>query len=411
VARAKKSDPTDPDAPPAMQEDAFIDKPGADQIPDSVSGADEPITLAEPVSDDLAEPDPVYVQPSATAVPAPPKRRGVFLPLVLGGILSAGLGAAAVLLTFPNGYQPATQSPDLAPQFAALSERIDNAVALAESARSDTATLGAELASGSAAPDLASIQDQLSAQAADLAEIANQVEALDARLAAAEKRPLTSGAASSVALDTIQSEMEAMRETLADTRAELDAAASEAAGRIAAAEAEAASVREETIAETRRAASRAALSHVQAALETGAPIEGALADLASAGVSVPAELTDQAAGVPSLASLRSAYPDAARDALTLSLRDTAGDGLMNRTLAFLRSQSGARSLSPRAGDDPDAVLSRSEAALSAGDLGAAIAELSALPEAGKDRMAEWIGLAQRRLSAMDAVALLSENLN
>ncbi len=262
-----------------------------------------------------------------------------------------------------------------------------------------------------ALPGLTDLQDRLVPLESGLADLDARIAAFDTRLTDLEKRPLTGGAASSGALDAFQRELDAMRAEVAATKTELASAATDAASRIAAAEAEADKSREETMVETRRATARAALSHVQAALETGAPIEGALADLAAAGVSVPAELTEQSAGVPSLANLRAAFPEAARDALALSLRDTAGDGVIDRTLAFLRSQSGARSLSPRAGDDPDAVLSRSEAALGLGDVATAVSELSGLPESGKARMAEWIGLAQRRLAATEAVATLSGVLN
>ncbi|MCB2133097.1 MAG: hypothetical protein KDE02_09510, partial [Rhodobacteraceae bacterium] len=69
-----------------------------------------------------------------------------------------------------------------------------------------------------------------------------------------------------------------------------------------------------------------------------------------------------------------------------------------------------RSLTPRAGDDPDAILSRADAALKAGDLAAAIDEIAALPEGGKAVMAEWVGLAQRRMAALAAVSALAQTV-
>jgi hypothetical protein len=408
VARAKKSDPTDTDVSTHAADDAFTGQPDAEApVGGPSDNHDQPFVLAEPITDvpQYAPPTPPPVRPST------PARRSIFLPLVFGGAVSAGLGAAAVIYTFPSGFQPAAQAPDLAPQFAALSERIDKAQSLAETAGSDAANLRADLDTQAALPGLADLPNRLTPLETGLADLATRLEAFDTRLTDLEKRPLTGGTASSGALDAFQRELDAMRAEVTATKTELASAATDAASRIAAAEAEAEKTREATMAETRRATARAALSHVQAALETGAPIEGALADLATAGVSVPAELTEQSSGVPSLANLRAAFPEAARDALALSLRDTAGDGMIDRTMAFLRSQSGARSLSPRAGDDPDAVLSRSEAALGVGDLETAIGELSGLPESGKARMAEWIGLAQRRLAAVEAVATLSGSLN
>jgi hypothetical protein len=114
-------------------------------------------------------------------------------------------------------------------------------------------------------------------------------------------------------------------------------------------------------------------------------------------------------GVPSLAALVDAFPPAARDALDASIRATMGEGALDRVSAFLRVQTGARSLEPRAGDDPDAVLSRAEAALRAGDLETTLAELTALPEAGQAAMADWIQAARTRFEAVEAARALTPN--
>ncbi|MGC1487099.1 MAG: hypothetical protein WA784_04835, partial [Albidovulum sp.] len=70
----------------------------------------------------------------------------------------------------------------------------------------------------------------------------------------------------------------------------------------------------------------------------------------------------------------------------------------------------ARSLTPRAGEDPDAILSRAEAALGTGDLKTALVEIATLPEAGRARLAEWTGLAERRLAAAAAIAALAADM-
>ena len=119
-------------------------------------------------------------------------------------------------------------------------------------------------------------------------------------------------------------------------------------------------------------------------------------------------LTDEAQGVPTLTALRDSFPPAAREALALSVKETAGTDTWGRVKAFFQSQSGARSLTPRAGDDPDAVLSRAEAALRTGDLSATLDELKALPEAGQAVMAEWVANAERRLAAVDAANALEQ---
>ncbi|MCX8508775.1 MAG: hypothetical protein ORN49_07865 [Rhodobacteraceae bacterium] len=155
-----------------------------------------------------------------------------------------------------------------------------------------------------------------------------------------------------------------------------------------------------------RADRTAALAAMAVALETGQPLDPTLGRLVLLNVALPAALTDQAQGVPTLAALRDSFPQAAREALALSLPETAGEGLWARLGAFLRSQAGLRSLTPRAGTDPDAVLSRAEAALGTGDLAATLAEIATLPEAGRTRMAEWVGRADHRQAALAAFAAL-----
>ena len=78
--------------------------------------------------------------------------------------------------------------------------------------------------------------------------------------------------------------------------------------------------------------------------------------------------------------------------------------------AFLRTQVGARSLEAREGDDPDAVLSRAEAALARGDIAAALDEIATLPAVGQDAMADWVALAETRRTALAAAADLAAQL-
>ena len=79
----------------------------------------------------------------------------------------------------------------------------------------------------------------------------------------------------------------------------------------------------------------------------------------------------------------------------------------DRFTAFLRRQTNARSLAPREGNDPDAILSRAEAALSSGDLPAALTELDALPENARAAMDGWIADASARADALAAAADLN----
>jgi hypothetical protein len=168
-----------------------------------------------------------------------------------------------------------------------------------------------------------------------------------------------------------------------------------------------AEVRAEAEAIALASARRAALLQLHSALDSGAPFAGALEVLADQ--SVPAVLLDNAgAGLPNLQQLRDAFPDAAREALDAALRANMGESWAERVSNFLRNQTGARSLTPREGGDPDAVLSRAEAALAEGDLNGALSEIAALPEASQAAMAEWLAQAQLRQAAVQAVQDLSD---
>ena len=116
-------------------------------------------------------------------------------------------------------------------------------------------------------------------------------------------------------------------------------------------------------------------------------------------------------GVATLSELQAEFPDAARAALAAAreaeLKSGQGDGWK----AFLLKQLGARSLKPREGDDPDAVLSRAEAAVRDGRLTDALAEIETLPDVAKAELAAWVEKARQRLAAINAAQALSDELN
>ena len=143
-------------------------------------------------------------------------------------------------------------------------------------------------------------------------------------------------------------------------------------------------------------------------MDSGAPYASALPELG--GADLPPVLVDNAAvGLPTVAGLADSFPEAARTALEAALRANMGESWTDRVSSFLRSQTGLRSLTPREGNDPDAVLSRAEAALTQGRVAEAITELAAMPEAGKPALADWLALAQTRVDAEAAVAALAAN--
>lgn len=337
--------------------------------------------------------------PPAPAAPATARRGGFWAGLV-GGVLSAGGGLA--LVHYVPGLLPAPDSTALETALAAENAEIT--------------ALKAEIAKLSAPGDLEARLAVLEARAAepspgatvDLAPVDASIAALEARLAALESLPPGEGAPAAAiaqqdaALRQMQAQIAALQSasTAAPLSPEAEARIKAAIDAMAAFEAKAAAA-------TTAITQTAALGRLQAAIDSGAPFANALPVLGA----VPPALTDTAAtGVPTLAALQTGFPDAARAALAAALQADMGASWTDRAANFLRSQTGVRSLSPREGADPDAILSRAEAALSAGDLAAALTELSALPEPAQAAMADWRKLAEQRQAAIVAVAELSAGL-
>ncbi len=312
---------------------------------------------------------------------APPNSSPRIWPLLAGGAVVAALGFGAAV----GAYR-------LAPQFFGVMPTPGTDLRLSDYDKR-LADLAVQLSglspasSGATAEMTTVLADQTAAMAAlqaDSKDMADQIADLTARLARLESMPTADGA----------------------TAANVAAATQAASQAAEAARADAEKLQAEARVIVRRADLTGALAALAVALENGQPLDPELGKLAALDVVLPPALTDQAQGVPTAAALRDAFPQAARQALALSLPETAGDSMWDRMTAFLRSQSGARSLTPRAGNDPDAILSRAEAQLGAGDLGAALDEVARLPEAGRARMSEWTALAERRRVAVAALTQL-----
>ncbi|TNC48192.1 hypothetical protein FHG66_15070 [Rubellimicrobium rubrum] len=423
------------------------------QTPDRVSGTGFP-----------------SVAPTGRTAPVPPRRRGGFGALLLGGMIAAALGFGAAWLAQDRlGLFPARLPADLDARLAELEARPvpDNAAISDVSGRLTDfeARLAAleqapvpepvEAVGTVEAPDLGPLREDLT-QATEAAEA--RATALEERIAALEARPTEAPAggdaplgslatpdappaeptpappaAPSIDPDALRDEVTAaldprLTETeagLADTRsslAEVQTALDQLEARLATAEAASATAAEqaraaqEATAEVEARAATAetqakigsALAALNAAIDAGQPLEAPLADLQAAGAEVPEPLARTATeGVPTLAALQDAFPEAARTALAAA-RDEGllsdGDGV----LGFLRGQLSVRSVTPREGDDPDAVLSRAESALSRGDLASTLSQVESLPEPVRLPMADWISQARIRVAAEAALADLGE---
>ncbi len=251
----------------------------------------------------------------------------------------------------------------------------------------------------------------------ELAEALNgmsgSIADFETRLTALEKRPIAeAGGMTGEAAAAYERELRTMRDLLETQRSDIEELAAEATARIEGVAQQAATAEQAAEETSKATALTAAVSQLQSALDNGGAFEATLANLAATGVEIPLVLTEAAkGGVPTLVALQEGYPEAARAGLSASVKATTGDGAMDKLGSFFRSQVGARSLEPREGDDPDAVLSRSEAALANGDIAAAITLIGALPEEGQAAMSAWVKDAGVRLQAVDAVRMLADRLN
>lgn len=327
--------------------------------------------MTETETSELEAPPVVTVEPPK---PAEPVRRPGWVAPLLGGAIAAGLGYG--LAQYVPGGWPIQDTSALQ---AALTAQ-----------QAETESLKAQLAEVAARPiagpdsDLEARVAALADQAApDLAPLQQQIAALEQRLAAIEAMPVSGNAPSAAALAAQQAAADAILKQAEDTAAQIKADAEATA---------------------KAAEARAALGRVQAALDSGSAYASALPALGD----VPAVLKDNAeTGVPTLAALQEAFPAAARAALEAALRANMGESWSDRVANFLRTQTGARSLTPREGSDPDAVLSRAEAALASGDIAAALSETAALPAEAQPALADWRAQAETRQAAVAAVAGLA----
>lgn len=346
-----------------------------------------------------------------TPVPEKQKRKSMVMPLLLGGVLSGAVGFGAATYYFLS--QPSDEAQALVQVQATLQAHKAQLDHDTESLASLRAGLEARAIAAQTADGFAQSVLRDDALAARFESVTTAITDFETRLIALEKRPISeAGGLTGEAAKAYERELRTMRDLLETQRSDIEKLASEATARIEGVAQQAATAEEAAAVMTKSTIVKVAVSQLQSALDNGGAFKASVANLTGAGVDVPTVLLDAAnGGVPTLTDLQESYPVAARMALAASVKATSGDGALNKIGSFFRSQVGARSLQPREGDDPDAVLSRSEAALGAGDISAAIGLISALPEVGQAAMSDWLSGANMRMKAVKAVRELADGLN
>jgi hypothetical protein len=369
-------------AEPVVLSDDVDDR--SDDEQDTDTGSRPDVAPTEPP--DLST-SPIDPAPSTSV--AEPARGGTFGAALLGGAIAALVGFAIAESDvldplLPPSWQeadPSAQIETLSAELAQLkSAQTETAQALAAV---DLAALGARI------EDLAATLEPLGGQ---IAQIASDAGGFAERLEALEGRPAGDGAPQA-SVEAYEGELARLSEAVAAQRATVEQMVAEARQR------------ETDAADAARAATlQRVVARLGSAVAAGEPYDAVLGELADTGAQVPQVLSDHAAeGVASLPALRESFPPAAREALAATRTGGGGEGIG----AFLQRQLGARSVSPRAGDDADAILSRAESAIVQGRVEQALTELDSLPDAARPPLDGWIARAQARVDALAAVQSLA----
>ena len=407
-AAAPEKEPATDTEESSTEPDGAGDPPAeATDEPARAEETEAPEAVADETPDDAPRADEARVEEAPTPVAPPPAPQQVtvqkvgFVPLVLGGAIAAALGFGVAWLYL------AERESDLAGTIAAQAERI-------ASLESQVAAIPTE------APDLSPLETRIAEAEQALGgrietvsgDVAAQIAGFDERLTAVERAPGVDGTLAETAIASWQRELDTLREEIVAQQERMAEIATSAEAELEASRAAAAAVEENAARAAEQAVVRAALARIQTAIDAGTPFDAAVADLAETGTEVPEQIAAVAFdGVPTVGDLRKAFPEAARAALAAARAEGLADADSNPVTAFLRNQFDVRSVTPREGDDPDAILSRVNAALADNRLTDALAEIEALPEVARAEMSGWIAQAEARVAAAAAVETLDQSMN
>jgi len=364
----------------------------------------------ETITDDSAEaadtPDADAVNMAEEAIDTPQETEGskggvsAILPLVLGGLVAGGIGlGAGYFLPRSSISMDAVQQGQ-----AQLQGDVDQL-------RSAYAVLQDAPAPVDHSATIEQITDDLAQLQTDIKRIEVSVTGVAARLDALEDRPLSDQVAPG-AVAAFEAEIQRLQDQVTAQVGEIKQIAEAAKAEVIAAKNQAAALELEAIEKAKAGTARSALNAISASIATGGAYESTLAEFAeNSDLSVPPILVENAAtGFVSLAVLQADFPDYARQALSVARLSADRPEGENGFTSFFKSQLNVRSLTPKEGTDPDAVLSRAENWLAQGDVPNTLRELSALPIDAVAVFKPWTDAANNRMQAQTEVADLLAHL-
>ena len=362
---------------------------------DQTNNIEDAVVVEDLQEVDRDEPSEDAVADAAEAIDTERKSSGV-LSLVIAGFICSGLGFGAAILSQPsNPIWPV--HPDVA-QFrdetTGKITGIDTRLNALEGRVSNVDQRAVGDVFQSDLDELTTGFDQR------FLEIGSQLQNFDKRLAALEKSTIESAIPDELVAQ-YQDEVKRLKETLEAQRESLQQFMSETA-----------ETANEVTQRAKDTVARGILAQIRAAIDAGGPFDTAIKEFdEQVGEVLPNQLRSLAEeGVQTYQELRDSFAEAARSALNAArdeLNESEGfAGIGN----YLRKQFQARSVTPKTGDDADAVLSRAEQALRENDLNGALNELDALPDAARDQMQPWIDQARERQDALEQLDILSQEI-
>ena len=359
-----------------------------DNIEDAVVLEDQ----QEAVSDAPAED---AVADAVETIETERKSSGV-LPLVVAGFICAGLGFGAAILS-----QPSNPIWPVHPDMAQFRDETTGQITVIDTRLNALEGRVTDVDQRAVGDVFQSDLDELTTgYDKRFSEIASQLENFDKRLAALEKSTIESAIPDELVAQ-YQDEVKRLKETLEAQRESLQQFMSETA--------EAAN---EVTQRAKDTVARGILAQIRAAIDAGGPFDTAIKEFdEQVGQAIPNQLRSFAhEGVQTYQELREGFAEAARSALNAARDELSESEGFTGIGNYLRKQFQARSVTPKTGDDADAVLSRAEQALRENDLNGALNELDALPDAARDQMQPWIDQARERQGALEQLDILSQEI-
>ncbi|MEO9823642.1 MAG: mitofilin family membrane protein [Paracoccaceae bacterium] len=434
VIEGEAEDITDEIVEAAKDDDASIEE---DEVVADDTVLDEESTQADALDSEVVP---------AAAPQVVEEKASTMMPMIFGGLVAGAIGYGAshfgafdqtseteVAASAVDTSAFETQLSELSTELGALSEAQSGLAGdIAGITATDTAPLTARLDTLTA--DLEALQE-MPVPSADLSsDVITRIEALESQESNVAVDTTVSDALAT-RLDTLESDVtstmaslmdrvtgledrlsdiviaqedeaegDMAQEQLAAFQSELEQLTTDATAQVEEAKARASAFEAEAAAAEAKAARTNAIASLTSAVEGGAAFQDELAFFDDP----PKALTALAeVGVPTLGTLQRDFPDMARSALSVVTVVPQDASAGDRLTAFLKRQTNARSLAPKEGDGTDAVLSRAEASVGAGDLVKSLEELSSLPTEAKDVLGPWMANAQARLDALSALSEIS----